>query len=325
MSFSKLELIIFLYLIIFNVVLQSESRTLITKGYQMAQHPLYEIFGFPYWNHSPEAQRNRRNQLCPFNNKVPNCTKDKANAPLGVCSIIGDNSEIALICPIRFRQNWIIAENAADFFFSENTRWTTLTEVRLEDKNGKSAGNIDLVLVSYDDQGNLLDFGSLEIQAVYISGNIRKPFDKYMNDPKANEKMEWSSLVPRPDYLSSSRKRLLPQLIYKGSILNTWGKKQAVALHKNFFKTLPTLPSLSPQKADMAWFIYDLKPNSTSGVNDLVLIDTVYTSFHDAVEEISTPEPGSISNFIDLLQEKLDDVLDSEINLPDAPTLNELM
>ena len=37
--------------------------------------------------------------------------------------------------------------------------------------------------------------------------------------------------VPRPDYLSSSRKRLAPQLIFKGGILKTWGRKQAVAVH----------------------------------------------------------------------------------------------
>jgi len=28
------------------------------------------------------------------------------------------------------------------------------------DKNDKSAGNIDLVLVSYDDHGKILDFGA---------------------------------------------------------------------------------------------------------------------------------------------------------------------
>ena len=58
-----------------------------------------------------------------------------------------------------------------------------LTEVRLDDKNGKSAGNIDLVLVAYDSNGRILDFGALEVQAVYISRNVRKPFEHYMQDP----------------------------------------------------------------------------------------------------------------------------------------------
>jgi hypothetical protein len=55
-----------------------------------------------------------------------------------------------------------------------------LTEIRLKDGNDLSAGNIDVVLVAYDARGQLLDFGSLEVQSVYISGNVRNPFYHYM-------------------------------------------------------------------------------------------------------------------------------------------------
>jgi len=54
-------------------------------------NPLSEIFGFPIENDSTKAQRYRKQKLCPFNNKVPNCTKDKANNPLGICSIRHEN------------------------------------------------------------------------------------------------------------------------------------------------------------------------------------------------------------------------------------------
>lgn len=112
----------------------------------MPHHPLAEVFGFPANNFSAEASRHRAKRLCPYNNKVPNCTKDKAREPLGVCSVY-DGESIAITCPIRFRQNWLIADDAAAFFFGENVRWTSLTEVRLPDKYGRSAGNIDIVLV----------------------------------------------------------------------------------------------------------------------------------------------------------------------------------
>ena len=68
------------------------------------------------------------------------------------------------------------------FFFPPNTRYLALTEVRLNDKNGKSARNIDMVLVALDDNDEIVDFGALEVQAVYISGNVKKPF-KYGNTP----------------------------------------------------------------------------------------------------------------------------------------------
>lgn len=154
-------------------------------------HPLAEVFGFPVDNHSPAAIRYRQKKLCPYNNKVPNCTKDKANDPLGTCCIQSD-AGLTITCPIRFRQNWIISDDAADFFFPPDATWTSLTEVRLKDKHGGSAGNIDVVLASYDDRGRVLDFGALEIQAVYISGNVRRPFEKYMENPAENARMDWT-------------------------------------------------------------------------------------------------------------------------------------
>jgi Restriction endonuclease NotI len=189
-------------------------------------HPLAEVFGFPTDNHSPDAQRYRQLRLCPFNNRVPHCTKDKANDPLGVCSVNGRN-DVTITCPVRFRQDWLILEHAKRFFFPPGTACTSLVEVRLNDKNGRSAGNIDVVLVSYDEHGTVTDFGALEVQAVYISGSIRPAFAHYMEDPQGRADMDWSRRKdrPRPDYLSSSRKRLAPQLIFKGGILKAWNRK----------------------------------------------------------------------------------------------------
>lgn len=206
------------------------------------KQPLAEVFGHLITDQTPTAVRYRKNRLCPFNNKVPNCTKDKAKDPLGVCSIY-HNDDVVITCPIRFRQDWIITDHAAEFFFQSGVKWSSLTEVRLNDNFGKTAGNIDIVLVAYDANGKICDFGALEIQAVYISGNVRAPFERYMTNPKANQNIDWSAEpnYPRPDYLSSSRKRLAPQLIFKGGILNSWKKKIAVALNKSFFETLPAL------------------------------------------------------------------------------------
>jgi hypothetical protein len=288
-------------------------------------HPLAEVFGFPYDNFSDKAKRYRRNKLCPFHNKVPSCTKDKANAPLGVCSIHAGGG-LAITCPIRFRQDWLIAEDAAAFFFPKSTQWTSLTEVRLNDADGRSAGNIDLVLVAYDDRGQVLDFGSLEVQAVYISGNIRRPFEFYMEDPKECCDMDWSKhrYYPRPDYLSSSRKRLAPQLIYKGGILDAWNKKMAVALHRGFYDTMPKLPEVSPESANLAWLVYDLVYDDTQDVYQLTPWRTVYTRFQPALETITTPAPGPVEEFLDHLQSKLDERLENN-NPPDAPVLTDIL
>src|SRR5438093_9867455 len=153
-----------------------------------------------------------------------------------------------------------MAVNAAKFFFPNDSSWTALTEVRLPDKDGQSTGSLDLVLVSQDTDGRIIDFGAVEVQAVYISGNVRVPFRDYMTDPQAylNPKRP-TKYVVRPDYLSSSRKRLAPQLIYKGGILKAWGKKLVVVLHRRFFATLPSLTPVPQDEADIAWMLYDLK------------------------------------------------------------------
>ncbi len=285
------------------------------------RHPLAEVFGFPTDNLSADAERYRNKRLCPFNNKVPNCTKDKANDPLGVCSIFDEN-EVVITCPIRFREKWLIAEDAASFFFPPTALWTSMTEVRLKDKYGKSAGNIDVVLVAYDARGRVLDFGALEVQAVYISGNIRRPFERYLETKDSDLDWRGKANFPHPDYLSSSRKRLAPQLIFKGGILRSWGKKTAVALNKSFFATLPTLAEVDKKDADIAWMIYDLNVEAGSKRYVLQLHKIVYTKFDAALEQITKSEPGDMKDFVQVLQEKLDEKLENG-NPPDAPILDE--
>ena len=267
--------------------------------------PLVEVFGFPIDNMSDEAIRYRKNKLCPFNNKVPNCTKDKANDPLGVCGVF-NGSKTAITCPIRFRQHWIIADDGADFFFPPGTKWTSLTEVTLDDKDGKSAGNIDIVLVAYDDRGMITDFGALEVQGVYISGNVRVPFEYYMENPVKRANMEWTAKnSPRADYLSSSRKRLAPQLIFKGGILHSWGKKTAVALDQGFFDTLPPLKEVPKDKAEIAWLVYDLELDKKTNRYTLIRKKTVYTKFAESLDKITRSEPGKVETFVSVIQEKL--------------------
>jgi len=278
--------------------------------------PLAEVFGHLTTDHTERAVRYRSRRLCPFNNKVPNCTKDKAKNPLGVCTIYHDSHPV-ITCPIRFREGWIIADDAACFFFKEGTDWSSLTEVRLNDLHGKTAGNIDVILVAYDNNGKVFDFGALEIQAVYISGNVRDPFSYFMKDPKGRASMDWSKEpnYPRPDYLSSSRKRLVPQLLFKGGILHGWEKKIAVALNKSFFATLPNMKQVPKSDADIAWLIYDLE--LTTGKEkeperySLKKVDEIFTEFEPALFSTTTPSPGKVEDFMKLLQEKLDEQLET--------------
>ena len=269
-------------------------------------NPLIEVFGYNVTDMSPEAVRHRAGRLCPFHNSSGmNCTKDSKTDPLGVCAVCHKGAP-AITCPVRFRQDMLIVDDAARFFFPLNTRYLALTEVRLNDKNGKSAGNIDMVLVALDDKDKIIDFGALEVQAVYISGNVKKPFKYYMSDPAAHANMEWPALAcPKPDYLSSSRKRLAPQLIFKGGILNNWGKKMVVAVHTPFFEQLPALPEVDSGKAEIAWLTYDLRLDTVSNRYKLESARTHYTSFEGALSAITIADAGDVNAFIKTLEERI--------------------
>lgn len=298
----------------------------------MGTHPLAEVFGYRVEDRSEEAERHQDEQLCPFNNKVPNCTKDKANDPLGVCSVL-DSGRAVITCPVRFREGWQIVSDAAKFFFpnakEQGRHYTSLQEIRLNDAEGKSAGNIDVVLVEHDSRGNITDFGALEVQGVYISGNVRRPFEHFIehrHDP--GFVMDWRGAAnyPSPDYLSSSRKRLVPQLLYKGGILKAWEKKQAVAIQRSFYETLPSFPQLSEAdaaSADMVWLLYDLEPDERTGRYVLRLKERVYSEFEPALQQIIKAKVGPMDTFIKQLQKRLDTVgikPDGD-NPPDAPSL----
>jgi len=283
-------------------------------------NPIAEAFGFPTNNQSENAKYYRENRLCPFHNRFPNCTKDKADDPLGVCSVY-HNGNMVITCPSRFREEWIVLHNAASFVWSKGTKWTSLPEVKLVDGNGQSAGNVDYVLVSYDCNGVITDFASIEIQGVYISGNLRNPFSEFMKHPSAD--FEWTGKnFPHPDYLSSSRKRLIPQMLYKGGIFKAWNKKQCVVIQKSFFDTLPPMPHTTKKKADIAWFVYDLQYSKIDKRNHLVLVDTIYTEFHAALDNVIYTQPGNMLDFVQTLQGKLDERISNE---PEVHSVYELL
>jgi hypothetical protein len=128
----------------------------------------------------------------------------------------------------------------------------------------------------------------------------------------ANQEMDWSDAAnyPRPDFLSSSRKRLTPQLMFKGGILNAWGKKMAVALDSNLYATLPNLKEVPREHADIAWFVYDLIENGYGGMK-ISKTKSIYTAFSETLNAISQPKIGDVNDFFKVLQAKVDDKLET--------------
>jgi len=130
-----------------------------------------------------------------------------------------------------------------------------------------------------------------------------------------------SQFRPREVYLSSSRKRLAPQLIFKGGIFRAWGKRTAVALNKGFFASLPRLETVPKDESEVAWFVYELVHDAAANVYRLELLDRVYTKFVESLQKITQSNPGDVNEFIRALQAKLDQKLKTPptTEMPDAP------
>ncbi|MGA2504301.1 MAG: NotI family restriction endonuclease [Anaerolineales bacterium] len=273
----------------------------------MPSRPLCEVFGHPINNFSPESISAREDSLCPFNNKIPRCTKDKSANPLGVCSTF-ENGDPIIICPIRFRENWRIINDVSAFLLPGVEDYKFLTEVTMKDRDGEEVGSVDGVLVNYSG-GEVIDFGVLEIQAVYISGNIRNPFAYYMENPTRAATELWNGdNPPRPDWLSSV-KRLVRQITVKGVVLQDWGKKMAIAVQRQFYSNhllmLQGINTVSPEEADLCWYLYDLVANSENNGYNLVLLEQVCMKFDDALERFSSTKSGDIRDFTAILRDKV--------------------
>lgn len=118
--------------------------------------------------------------------------------------------------------------------------------------------------------------------------------------------MKWPSKnYPSPDYLSSSRKRLVPQLMFKGGILHEWGKKIAVVVHREFFDQLPILPEVDENDAEIAWLVYDLVYDATMDRYKLRRSAIKYTKFENVLNTIATPTVGNVNEFIKYLEGRI--------------------
>ncbi|MFH1894056.1 MAG: NotI family restriction endonuclease [Candidatus Zixiibacteriota bacterium] len=91
----------------------------------------------------------------------------------------------------------------------------------------------------------------------------------------------------------------------------------------SIFRTLPELTRARAEDAEIAWLIYNLKHDKRTNRYRLVKSESVYTLFQGALDTITTPAAGSLEDFMELLQDKLDEKLEG--HPPDAPTLLDIV
>ncbi|MCY4212552.1 MAG: NotI family restriction endonuclease [Gammaproteobacteria bacterium] len=210
---------------------------------------------------------------CPFQPNAPPCRK-----PGGVCSIIRyaptETGRIArsegdpvIVCPARFQQSSMLMRWFAEIvgFAAEEAMQAREVPFMHSTATGKPAGKIDVVLAR-EAKGTLRWYG-LEIQAVYFSGKgMRSEFLAMKADSRSQP--PYPNANRRPDWRSSSAKRLMPQLQVKVPTVRRWGSKLAVAVDRPFFDSIGG-PGDSPRHdlddGDVIWLVPKLVPNQAGG------------------------------------------------------------
>ena len=207
---------------------------------------------------------------CPYQANLPPCSKKG-----GVCSLqryqraagnlLGPPEDSpVVVCPRRFEQDRLAARWPAEIVGFNPDETMLAREVAFMQGIGtkKPAGKIDLVVARTSQDS--MDWYGLETQAVYFSGQgMATEFESIQraNGPRP----PFPGAVRRPDWRSSSAKRLMPQLQIKVPTLRRWGSKMAVVVDRPFFESIGG-PSETPSQdlgdGDVIWMVLEIQPDN---------------------------------------------------------------
>ena len=210
---------------------------------------------------------------CPFQAEHPPCSKRG-----GVCSIQryteGDSGRIGMpqghpviTCPVRFSERNTVVSWLAEIVGFPPADVMIAAEVPFMEgaETNKPAGKIDLIVASMAD--NHLTWYGLEVQAVYFSGpGMESEFIRLRDDTEPLP--PFPSAIRRPDWRSSSAKRLMPQLQIKAPTVRRWGSKIAVAVDAPFFEAIggaSAAPSHDLNDGDIIWLVPYIESGDAQG------------------------------------------------------------
>lgn len=216
-----------------------------------------EWFGEPFETMQP-ARRQALARAALQDDPAPSCPFQGGNPPCGkrggVCSIRMPDEPPVITCPRRFEEGDLIPKWLARIVGFPEVYLAREVAFMRSPVTGKPAGKIDLV-VAQDSTAS--SWFGLEIQAVYFSGKAMAS-DFELLATNNNAQPPGPTQVRRPDWRSSSAKRLMPQLRVKAPTLIRWNSKLAVAVDMPFFDAIGG-PSDSPSHdlndGDIVWLV----------------------------------------------------------------------
>lgn len=150
---------------------------------------------------------------------------------------------------------------------------------------------------------NLDDWCGLEIQSVYFSGDrMSLEYDPFTEVPPPEAPFPKGRR--RPDFRSSSAKRLLPQLQTKIPSLRRWGKKMAVVVDEAFFYEMAEMEAVDHiSNCDIVWVVVGYEKEGDA--LHLRQKKVHFTTLEDAVLGLTAGKPVAREQFEDRILGKL--------------------
>lgn len=196
---------------------------------------IWEFFGYRTENRSDKAKLAAATEACPIiNAKCQKIFHDKVIS--GVCSIKPVTSDPVICCPIRlYADDYKILRDISDKVFEGNLKLVRGNEaimyavsnskdcvavfgkgwggeLRLPQKSKVGGYFVDWVLAKISKNGELVEFVAIEVQTIDTTGTYRAGYEALKNNgtvEKTTVGLNWENVA----------KRILPQIIYKGQIL----------------------------------------------------------------------------------------------------------
>ena len=248
--------------------------------------------------------------MCPFRSSGTRCAKHG-----GVCSIRryerGADGALGrgvgtpvIVCPNRFEQERLPARWLAEIVGFDEAEAQVATEVAFMrgTETRKPAGKIDMVVASASNE--TVRWYGLEVQAVYFSGEgMRSEFERL----REGDPVRFPNAVRRPDWRSSSAKRLMPQLQIKVPTLRRWQAKMAVVVDRPFFDSIggpSTPPSHDLGDGDIIWMVVDMDYGDPT-VGRLTRGHWEVMTLEASSDRLLAAETVPQQAFLDLLRQKL--------------------
>ena len=236
------------------------------------RYGIAEWYGLPFLELLPVARNHLATKALQDDADVPACPFQKNRPPCrkkgGICSIrqyrqgaggrmgspVGDP---VIVCPARFEQKQVLVSWLAEIVGFPLNEGKVAREVPFMHgtSTNKPAGKIDLVVARM--LNSELKWYGLEIQAVYFSGlGMRSEFEGLRQDGEVLP--PFPNAIRRPDWRSSSAKRLMPQLQIKVPTLRRWASKLSVSVDRPFYESIggpSPEPSHDLNDGDIIWLV----------------------------------------------------------------------